>query len=166
MYLHPEFWQSQRVPETRGYQRAPECGIQSVAEEIKAELRGRLATPVTAAAQPATDIDVAGIGCLFKESFLDGPVPAVLPLCSRWRMGIDSAGQREKESCDGEKQRAKKTRPRARAEDETGARLGEGRRTKGEDEGPCKNKNKRNRDLEREWAGSVQRVPPIDRRGG
>lgn len=40
---------------------------------------------VTAAA--ATGI---GVGCLFKESFLDGPVPAVLPpLCSRWRMGID-----------------------------------------------------------------------------
>lgn len=39
-----------------------------------------MATAVTAA--PATGI---GVGCLFKESFLDGPVPAVLPpLCSRW----------------------------------------------------------------------------------
>lgn len=47
-----------------------------------------MATAVTAAA--ATGIGVAGVGCLFKESFLDGPVPAVLPpLCGRWRMGID-----------------------------------------------------------------------------
>lgn len=35
-------------------------------------------------------------------------------------------------------------RPRARVEDKTGARLGEGRRTE-KDEGPRKNKNKRNR---------------------
>lgn len=48
-------------------------------------------------------------------------------------------------------------RPRARVEDKTGARLGEGRRTE-KDEGPLKNKNKRNRVEEGECH--------CDRRGG
>lgn len=49
-------------------------------------------------------------------------------------------------------------RPRARVEDKTGARLGEGRRTE-KDEGPLKNKNKRNR---LEVGGECH----CDRRGG
>lgn len=59
---------------------------------------------------------------------------------------------------DDEKRRVKANkRPRARVKDKTGARLGEGRRTE-KDEGPLKNKNKRNRVEEGECH--------CDRRGG
>lgn len=74
------------------------------------------------------------------------------PLANGNRLGKEDRRRR-----DGEKRRVKANkRPRARVEDKTGARLGEGRRTE-KDEGPLKNKNKRNR---------VEGECHCDRRGG
>lgn len=78
---------------------------------------------------------------------------AVQPSANGNRLGKEDRRRR-----DGEKRRVKANkRPRARVEDKTGARLGEGRRTE-KDEGPLKNKNKRNRVKEGECH--------CDRRGG